>query len=78
MSIKAVLPTIAPHLDYSHLDDGQNGTPAQLAHLDIIDPEAVSAMRDQKIVNLLRNHELDTQAMFEVVAYFRGYSLLIC
>src|SRR5487761_2284062 len=77
-SIKAVLPTIAPHFDYSQLDDVQNGTLAQLAYLDIIDPETDPAVRDQKIGNLLRYCELDTQAMFEVVAYFRGYSLSIC
>lgn len=77
-SIKAVLPSIAPHLDYSQLDDVRNGTLAQLAYLDIIDPETVPAVRDQKIYNLLRYCELDTQAMFEVVAYFRGYQLSIC
>lgn len=53
-SIKAVLPTIAPHLDYSQLDDVQNGTLAQLAYLDIIDPETVPAVREQKIHNLLK------------------------
>jgi hypothetical protein len=69
-SIKAVLPTIAPHLDYSQLEDVQNGTLAQLAYLDIINPATDPAEREQKIHNLLKYCELDTQAMMEVVKYF--------
>lgn len=62
-SIKAVLPTIAPHLDYSQLEDVQNGTLAQLAYMAIIDPETDSEVREQKIENLLKYCELDTRAM---------------
>ncbi len=69
-SIKAVLPTIAPHLDYSQLEDVQNGTLAQLAYLDIINPETNQRVREQKIQNLLKYCELDTQAMVEVVKSF--------
>ena len=69
-SIKAVLPTVAPHLDYSQLDDVQNGTLAQLAYLEITDPQTEPATRDQKIRNLLKYCELDTQAMVEVVRFF--------
>ena len=69
-SIKAVLPTVAPHLDYTQLEDVQNGTLAQLAYLDIIDPSTETDEREQKIRNLLNYCELDTQAMVEVVSYF--------
>jgi hypothetical protein len=69
-SIKAVLPTIAPHLDYSQLEDVQNGTLAQLAYLEITDQQADPVIRDQKIRNLLKYCELDTQAMVEVVRFF--------
>lgn len=69
-SIKAVLPTIAPHLDYSQLEDVQNGTLAQLAYLDIINPETDPEVREQKVHNLLKYCELDTQAMVEVVKHF--------
>lgn len=69
-SIKAVLPSIAPHLDYSQLEDVQNGTLAQLAYLDIINPETDQGVREQKIQNLLKYCELDTKAMVEVVHYF--------
>lgn len=71
-SIKAVLPTIAPHLDYSQLVEVQNGTLAQLAYIDIINPETYPTEREQKIHNLLKYCELDTQAMVEVVKYFEG------
>jgi hypothetical protein len=71
-SIKAVLPTVAPHLDYSQLEDVQNGTLAQLAYMDIINPETDATERDQKIHNLLKYCELDTQAMVEVVRFFVG------
>ena len=69
-SIKAVLPTIAAHLDYSQLEDVKNGTLAQLAYMDIINPETAPAVRKQKIQNLLKYCELDTWAMVEVVRYF--------
>lgn len=69
-SIKAVLPTIAPHLDYAQLVEVQNGTLAQLAYIDIINPETDPTEREQKIHNLLKYCELDTQAMVEVVKYF--------
>ena len=71
-SIKAVLPTIAPHLDYTQLKDVQNGTLAQLAYLGIIDPFTEADEREQKIRNLLKYCELDTQAMVEVVGYFQA------
>jgi len=69
-SIKAVLPTIAAHLDYSQLDEVQNGTLAQLAYLDIINPATDQTEREQKVHNLLKYCELDTQAMVEVVKFF--------
>ena len=69
-SIKAVLPTVAPHLDYLQLDDVQNGTLAQMAYLEITDPKTDPIKRDQKIRNLLKYCELDTQAMVEVVRTF--------
>lgn len=71
-SIKAVLPTIAAHLDYSQLEEVKNGTLAQLAYLDVINPETDQAEREQKIHNLLKYCELDTQAMVEVVKCFES------
>lgn len=50
-SIKAVLPTIAPHLNYESLEDVQNGTMAQQAYLEVISPDTDQAEREQKIRN---------------------------
>jgi len=69
-SIKSVLPTVAPHLDYSQLDDVRNGTLAQLAYLDIINPATDQTVRKYKIANLLKYCELDTKAMVEVLQFF--------
>lgn len=69
-SIKAILPTVAPHLDYAKLDDVRNGTLAQLAYLEIIDPKTEASVRDKKIHNLLKYCELDTRAMLELVRFF--------
>jgi hypothetical protein len=44
---------------------------AQLAYLDIINPAAEQAVREQKIANLLKYCELDTKAMVEVVQFFK-------
>ena len=71
-SIKAVLPTVAPHLDYLQLEDVKNGTLAQLAYLDIINPGTEQGIREHKIANLLKYCELDTKAMVEVVQFFKG------
>jgi predicted RecB family nuclease len=71
-SIKAVLPTVAPHLDYENLEDVKNGTMAQQAYLDIISPDTPVEMRFRKINNLLKYCERDTLAMVEVVRYFTG------
>ena len=42
-SLKAVLPTIAPKLNYSRLTGVQDGNMATLAYLDAIDPKTTRA-----------------------------------
>ena len=69
-SIKAVLPTVAPHLDYGKLEGVRNGALAQAAYLDIIDTKDDPATLRRKAVNLLKYCELDTLAMVEVVRAF--------
>lgn len=59
-SIKALLPTVAPHLDYSKLEDMQNGTLAQKAYLDIIEQRGDPVALERKAVNLFKYCELDT------------------
>src|SRR5690606_18352927 len=69
-SIKAVLPTIAPELDYSTLGEVQDGGGAQVAYLEIIDPATPAARRAQLIEDLTRYCAQDTLAMVKLVQAF--------
>jgi len=69
-SIKAVLPTIAPDLDYKNLDVVADGTGAQVAYLyAALDPQTTPARKAELRDHLLIYCKLDTRAMVEV-AYF--------
>ena len=69
-SIKAVLPTIAPDMDYSKLEGIQEGTAASSAYLEAIHP-ATSAERKEEIrEELLKYCKHDTQAMVQLVGFF--------
>jgi hypothetical protein len=69
-SIKQVLPTIAPDLDYSKLGGIMDGTAAQVAYLyAVFEPGTTPARKEQYRQGLLRYCRLDTWAMVEV-AYF--------
>ena len=61
-SIKAVLPTIAPDLDYGELDIGDGGS-AQVAWLRAVSPQIDDAERETLRRNLLAYCERDTLAM---------------
>lgn len=70
-SIKSVLPTIAPELDYSRLEVADGGM-AQEAFLELLNPET-SAERTSKITDgLLKYCERDTLAMVRVAHFFEG------
>lgn len=71
-SIKAVLPTVAPELDYSQLDGVQNGTQAQMAYRACID-EGVSTERRRQLEATLRAYcRLDTLAMVRLAEFLAG------
>ncbi len=74
-SIKAVLPTVAPHLDYSTLEGVQNGTMAQQAYMTIVDPLTPPDQREQTIRSLLAYCQRDTLAMVEVVKFLEGMEI---
>lgn len=66
-SIKAVLPTIAPELDYALLDGVAGGTEAGVAYLyAAFDPETTPERKAQYRRELLRYCKRDTWAMVEV------------
>lgn len=69
-SIKAVLPTIAPEMDYAKLDGIQLGTEASSAYLEAIHQDTVPERKEEIRRSLLKYCKHDTQAMVSLVAYF--------
>jgi len=60
--MKAVLPTVAPEMDYSGLDEVHDGGSAQMAYLEAIRRETVDARRELLRAKLLTYCERDTLA----------------
>jgi len=71
-SIKAVLPTVAPDLDYGALDEVHEGTEAQMAYEEAIKPDTPAPRRETIRRNLLAYCARDTEAMVELVRYFQS------
>jgi hypothetical protein len=71
-SIKAVLPTIAPDLDYEQLDEVTDGTAAQVAYLyGALDPTTTQARKAELRDRLLIYCKQDTWAMIEVASFLQ-------
>lgn len=68
-SIKAVLPTVAPDLDYQALGEVQDGTAAQRAYGEIIDPATPEDRRHALIRDLRDYCRLDTLAMVRLAEF---------
>jgi len=71
-SIKAVLPTIAPELDYADLEDVQDGGMAQAAYLEAIAPTTSPERKEVLRKALLKYCERDTFAMVMLARFFEG------
>lgn len=70
-SIKEVLPTVAPELDYGNLNEVQDGSGAQMAYLEAISPET-SKSRHAKLKTRLRQYcKMDTLALVKLVKFFQ-------
>jgi hypothetical protein len=69
-SIKAVLPTIAPDMDYAALEGIQEGTEASAAYREAIDPDTARGRKDEIRQNLLKYCRHDTEAMVRLVHFF--------
>lgn len=69
-SIKSVLPTIAPDMDYAGLRGIQEGTEASEAYLEAIAPETSAERREALRGQLLTYCRHDTQAMVRLVRFF--------
>ena len=71
-SIKSVVPTIRPDLDYQHLSEVRDGDSAQLAFLQLRDPAVKGARRDALTRALLQYCRQDTWAMVELARFLSG------
>ena len=70
-SIKAVMPTINPDMDYSTLEGIKEGTAASDGFLEAIDPETDMVRKVELEEQLLRYCKFDTETMVEIVRFFK-------
>jgi len=73
-SIKKLLPTIAPELDYSRLGEIQEGSAAQQAYVEATAPATSAARREEIRGKLLAYCAQDTLAMVTLARYLEGRS----
>jgi hypothetical protein len=72
-SLKAVLPTIAPDLDYANLDGGiRSGGDVESAYAEILDPSTDAGRRADLETALIAYCERDTLALVRLVEFFEG------
>ena len=69
-SIKAVMPTINPDMDYARLEGIKEGTAASDGFLEAINPETDMVRKLELEEQLLRYCKFDTEAMVEIVRFF--------
>ena len=69
-SIKAVLPTINPDMDYKKLEGIREGTAASNGFLEAINPETDRVRKLELEEQLRRYCRFDTEAMVEIVRFF--------
>ena len=68
-SLKAVLPTIAPEMDYARLEEIQDGGAAQRAFIEAIDPGTSASRREEIRTRLLRYCAHDTLATVRIARF---------
>jgi len=69
-SIKAVLPTINPKMDYKKLEGIAEGMGASDGFIEAINPETDMVRKQELEEQLLRYCKFDTEAMVEIVRFF--------
>jgi CRISPR/Cas system-associated exonuclease Cas4 (RecB family) len=72
-SIKNVLPTIAPDLDYENLEEVQSGSMVQAAFEEAIRPGTSPSRREEIRSQLLDYCGLDTYSMVRIWQHFTGH-----
>jgi Domain of unknown function(DUF2779) len=76
-SIKALLPTIAPDLDYNALTGVQNGGMAMSAYAECLDEATTDERKDTIRMELLAYCKLDTFALVHLWAYLGGNTKIL-
>jgi len=71
-SLKAVLPTVAPDMQYSELEEIQEGTAASEAFLEAIHPETSEDRKAFLRERMLEYCKFDTEAMVRLVRFLEG------
>ena len=71
-SLKALLPTIAPHLDYGDLGEVQDGTAAGAAYQEMIDADTEQPRAQSLAADLRAYCKRDTEALVALVRFFAG------
>ena len=69
-SIKAVLPAIAPHMNYADLEGISEGMGASDGYLEAIHRDTTPERKAELEEQLLRYCKFDTEAMVEIVRFF--------
>jgi hypothetical protein len=68
-SLKSVLPTVAPDLDYSQLEGVQDGIGATAAYIECTQPHTSADRKNELEIELKKYCEQDTYGMVEIVRY---------
>jgi hypothetical protein len=68
-SLKSVLPTVVPDLDYSQLEGVQDGIGAAAAYIECIQPHTNADRKNELEKELKKYCEQDTYGMVEIVRY---------
>ncbi|MDD9854665.1 MAG: DUF2779 domain-containing protein [Gammaproteobacteria bacterium] len=69
-SLKALLPTIAPQLDYADLGEVKDGGAAGIAFLEMLKPQTDASRARRLAIDLRAYCERDTEALVELVQFF--------
>ncbi len=72
-SLKAVLPTIAPDLDYANLDgDVKSGSDVESVYAEILDPATDAGRRTELETAMVTYCDRDTLALVRLVEFFEA------
>ena len=71
-AVKAVTPAIVPHMRYADLEGINEGMGASDGFMEAINPQTTAERKAELEKQLLRYCRFDTEAMVEIVRFFKG------